>query len=32
MWTGFLTRGWERILPVYGGHSTLAREAILAAR
>ena len=32
MWTAFLTRGWERILPVNGGTSTLARAATLAAR
>ena len=32
MWTAFLTSGWERILPVNGGTSTLDRAATLAAR
>ena len=32
MWTAFLTSGWERIPPVYGEPSTLARAATLAAR
>ena len=29
---GFLTQGWELILPGCGGTSALAREATLAAR